>query len=287
LGRLAFWVQNMGKDSEIEWTNHTFNPWWGCEKVSPACSNCYAEAWAKRVGCNVWGKGAERRFFGEKHWNEPLVWNADAKRKKNRPRVFCASMADVFEARDDLNSVRTKLFNLIADTAQLDWLLLTKRPENIGKMVPWKVWPANVWLGTTVESQEWAEKRLPHLLTYPAAVRFLSCEPLLGPIDLAPWVGRSEFHPIDWVIAGGESGARSRPMELAWVRNLRDFCKGQKIAFHFKQWGHWIPESQIRANKSCRVPAAKTPKMIAMGKKEAGRVLDGKTYDGFPMGIRL
>ena len=171
----------MGRDSEIEWTHHTFNPWWGCTKVSPACENCYAEAWAKRVGSDVWGAKAERRFFGAKHWKEPELWNDAAERLGIRYRVFCASMADVFESRADLKPERAKLWEVITKTPALDWLLLTKRPQNIAKMVPWgKKWPDNVWIGTTVEDQKFAALRLPHLLALPAAVRFLSCEPLLG-----------------------------------------------------------------------------------------------------------
>jgi protein gp37 len=276
----------MGKDSEIEWTHHTFNPWWGCSKVSPACLHCYAEAWAKRVGSNVWGVKAERRFFGEKHWKEPILWNAEAKKKGTRYRVFCASMADVFESRSDLNAARSKLWKLIEKTPDLDWLLLTKRPENIGKAAPWRNdWPTNIWLGTTVETQEWAERRLPHLLSIPSAVRFLSCEPLLGPIDLSPWVGKQGLNSIDWVIAGGESGALSRPMQPIWVRSLRDFCAAHRVAFHFKQWGHWIPEDQLQAYKKVTPLPVETVRMVALGKKIAGRVLDGRTYDGFPMRV--
>ncbi len=272
----------MGKHSHIEWTHHTFNPWWGCAKVSPACQNCYAEAWAKRVGSQVWGKDAERRFFGDNHWREPEKWNADAVARGRRERVFCASMADVFEAKKGLYDQREKLWKLIERTPALDWLLLTKRPHNIARMVPWgEAWPSNVWIGTTVENQHWAEKRLPHLLALPAAVRFLSCEPLLGSIDLSQWVEDVKLHPIDWVIAGGESGAKSRPMLPEWARSLRDFCTTNSIAFHFKQWGHWIPEDQINV-RGAKKPKQTEPKLLAVGKKESGRVLDGKTHDGLP-----
>src|SRR5262249_16578930 len=161
----------------------TFNPWWGCIKVSAACDNCYAELWAKRMGHQLWGRDSSRRFFGETHWREPLVWNQEAQEAGRRERVFCASMADVFERRGELNNERLKLWTLIENTPNLDWLLLTKRPQNIHKIVPWgRDWPANVWVGTTVENQAEAEKRLPALLKTPAAVRFLSCEPLLGPL---------------------------------------------------------------------------------------------------------
>ncbi len=276
----------MGKDSEIEWTHHTFNPWWGCVKVSPACDNCYAEAWAKRVGSSVWGAKAERRLFTDKHWAEPLIWNREAKLSGKRTRVFCASMADVFESRADLNPHRKRLWDLITNTPALDWLLLTKRPQNIARMVPaeWHgAWPANVWLGTTVENMDSAEKRLPQLLKHAAAVRFLSCEPLLGPLDLSRWHRQNGLHGIDWVIAGGESGAKSRPMDAAWVRGLRDFCRKKKIAFHFKQWGHWIPEDQIIARPGAEIDQKDNiVPMIALGKKGAGRVLDGLTHDGLP-----
>ena len=175
----------MAKNSRIEWTTHTFNPWWGCVKVSPACKHCYAESWAKRVGQPVWGIRADRRFFGEAHWNEPLRWDREAAQSGERARVFCASMADVFEDRGDLDPWRDRLWALIEATPNLDWLLLTKRPQHIASMAPWDDrWPANVWLGTTVEDQDCADERLPLLAAVPAAVRFISAEPLLGPVDL-------------------------------------------------------------------------------------------------------
>ena len=195
----------MGKNSSIEWTDHTFNPWWGCEKVSPACTHCYAEAWARRVGADLWGSEAPRRFFSDDHWRQPIRWNLEAQAKKRRARVFCASMADVFEQRDDVECERRRLWGLIEETPWLNWLLLTKRAVSIERSVPWRsAWPDNVWIGTTVENQRQATKRVPALLSLNAKVRFLSCEPLLGPIDLSRYdvVGH-----LDWVIAGGESGA--------------------------------------------------------------------------------
>ena len=287
---IAAQLLNMAKNSDIEWTHHTFNPWWGCVKVSPACDHCYAEAWAKRTGSDVWGKDAPRRFFTEKHWAEPRQWNLDAKEKGIRYRVFCASMADVFEKKAGLDEWRKKLWDIIEQTPHLDWLLLTKRPQNVAKMVPWgHTWPANVWLGTTVENQKWAETRIPHLLKIPAAVRFLSCEPLLGSVDLSKWHS-SAAPTIDWVIAGGESGAAARPMHPQWVKNLRDFCSKNKIAFHFKQWGHWIPSAMLdslngvkKSRKEVVLSGNLAVEMVAVGKKDAGRLLDGKTYDQFPL----
>ena len=278
----------MGKNSHIEWTHHTFNPWWGCSKVSPACDNCYAEAWAKRVGSAVWGPKAPRRFFGDAHWKEPLRWQADAAATGERARVFCASMADVFEGRKDLDAARSSLWEIIAETPMLDWLLLTKRPQNVVKMTPWgKDWPDNVWLGTTVENQKFADIRIPHLIAAPAKVRFMSCEPLLSGLDLSKWVKPGKPSPIHWVIAGGESGAKSRAMHPAWPRALRDFCLKNSIAFHFKQWGHWVPAEMLREQESrsrlLQFEGGQTAPMVALGKKEAGRLLDGETHDGLPL----
>jgi protein gp37 len=276
----------MAQNSSIEWTDHTFNPWWGCSKVSPACDNCYAELWAKRMGHQVWGSAADRRFFSDAHWNEPLDWNEDARELQKRKRVFCASMADVFERRSELNSHRTRLWRLIEETPWLDWLLLTKRPQNISQMAPWgDDWPSNVWLGTTVESQLFAEKRLPFLLQNAAAIRFLSCEPLLGPLDLSPWFTKKGFYPIDWVIAGGESGPRSRPMHPDWVGKLLHQCQKAKVPFHFKQWGHWAPTNVNAQNVSAQtlsLAEERPVKMAPLGKKAAGRLLEGTTWNGLP-----
>jgi protein gp37 len=279
--------RHMGRNSSIEWTHHTFNPWWGCAKVSPACSHCYAEAWAKRVGQELWGRSSDRRLFGDVHWRAPVEWNAEAKKRRVRRRVFCASMADVFERRSELASEREKLWDLIEATPWLDWLLLTKRPQNIGNLSRWKnEWPSNVWLGTTVENQQYAEIRLPELLQYPTTRRFLSCEPLLGPVDLSPWIaGRNRGpHPIDWVIAGGESGPSARAMLPGWARRLRDQCRNANIPFHFKQWGHWAP---VRKNKQRTVEfwdEVDRGKVImeARGKKRAGRRLDGAFWNQIP-----
>src|SRR5579883_685663 len=277
----------MAKNSHIEWTHHTFNPWWGCTKVSPACNNCYAEQWATRMGHQIWGVGSPRRFFSDKHWKDPLVWNEEAASEGQRKRVFCASMADVFERRAELTESRSRLWALIGQTPWLDWLLLTKRPQNIGTMVPWQnQWPENVWLGTTVENQFWAEKRLPLLLQHGAKVRFLSCEPLLGPIDLTKWASRSKLYPINWVIAGGESGHHARPMHPDWVTSLRDQCKAARIFFHFKQWGHWVPIELAGNGVYAHLLNFKDGRPINMarlGKKEAGRILDGTTWDDVPI----
>jgi protein gp37 len=274
----------MAKNSHIEWTNHTFNPWWGCKKVSPACDNCYAETWAKRMGQQLWGASADRRFFSEAHWREPLKWNEEARVAKRRERVFCASMADVFERRAILNDERARLWEIIEATPHLDWLLLTKRPQHILYMVPWENnWPDNVWVGTSIENQRVAEQRLPNLLRVPARIRFLSCEPLLGTLDLGSWFRRDGFYPIDWVIAGGESGANSRPMHPDWASTLLRQCQRSKVAFHFKQWGHWAPANLLNLPAETVELANERPvEMVRAGKKLAGRILQGTTWDGLP-----
>jgi len=269
----------LAKNSRIEWTNHTFNPWWGCVKVSPACKHCYAESWAKRVGSKVWGVGSERRFFGDKHWAEPLRWNATAQAEGRRARVFCASMADVFEDRRDLDAWRERLWALIDATPWLDWLLLTKRIEHVERLCPWTdEWPSNVWMGTTVEDQRRADERLPVLAELPAAVRFISAEPLLGPLDLGRWAGS-----LDWVITGGESGPQARPSSPSWFTALLNQCMASDVAFHFKQWGDWAPGQGINLAKARAEQADDGTTMLRVGKKVAGRMLNGSVWDGLPI----
>jgi protein gp37 len=282
----------MGKDSKIEWTHHTFNPWWGCIKVSPACKHCYAETWARRVGmAELWGARGERRFFSDAHWKQPERWNREAVRDGVRRRVFCASMADVFENRRDLDRARARLWQIIEATPALDWLLLTKRPQHIGRLAPWgDRWPANVWLGTTCETQRWARERVPLLLGHAAAVHFVSCEPLLGPIDLSPWLTARPDHgherALKWVIAGGESGsAKARPMNPVWATDLRDQCAAAGTAFHFKQWGHWGPaRNRDAAVKTVTFTGRDGRELVLakLGKHVTGRELEGETWDRFP-----
>jgi protein gp37 len=270
----------MAENSSIEWTTHTFNPWWGCVKVSPACKYCYAELAAKRYGHQVWGINADRRTLSDKAWALPKKWNAAAAAAGERARVFCASMADVYEDRRDLDLHRQRLWKLIEATPHLDWLLLTKRPEHIASLTPWGAeWPGNVWIGTTVENQKIAEERLPYLAALPAAVRFISAEPLLGPLDVTPWADH-----LDWVITGGESGGKSRPSSPSWFVDLKDQCASAGVAFHFKQWGNWVPQEQTTVTgRRSKVTAADGTTMLRMSKKLAGRELDGATWDGLPV----
>lgn len=230
-----------------------FNPWWGCVKVSPACDHCYAATLANRYGYDVWGKDSPRRWFGDKHWREPLKWNAQAEKAGIRRRVFCASMADVFELGiSDLDGQRANLWALIDSTPMLDWLLLTKRPGNIARMVPseWLMSARrNVWYGTTVESPDYLW-RVYQLQMVPAVVRFISYEPALADVS---W----PLDGIHWLIAGGESGAGFRAPMIEWFQSARDQCAGSGVAFHLKQWGGLHPKAQ-------------------------GRLLDGREWNEFP-----
>ena len=239
------------------------------------------------MGHQLWGTDAPRRFFSDAHWREPLIWNEEAGLAGRRERVFCASMADVFERRADLNAERARLWQLIEATPNLDWLLLTKRPQNIERLVPWRNdWPTNVWLGTSVENQTLAEKRLPFLLRNAAAVRFLSCEPLLGQLNLRPWFRKRGLHPIDWIIAGGESGGSSRPMHPDWATSLLRQCQRFDVPFHFKQWGHWVPAeltNELAKPKLLELNKERPVEMVRLSKKLAGRILEGTTWDGVPL----
>lgn len=234
----------MGAETAIEWCHHTFNPWWGCTRVSPGCERCYAEAFAKRTGHKVWGPTAGRREFGPKRWDEVLKWHERAAKAGERRRVFCASMADVFEDHPVAAQYRPLLWDLINVTPFLDWLLLTKRPQNMVAMAPepWRDgWPRNVWAGTTVEDQKRANERIPHLAQVPAVVRFLSCEPLLEPVDLMK-SRDEEGEPIlpaaiHWVIVGGESGPGARPFDPEWARDIIGQCRAGGAAMFVKQMG--------------------------------------------------
>lgn len=370
----------MGDKTNIEWCDATFNPWIGCTKIGPGCDNCYAEALMDHRFQRVkWGPGNPRVRTSAAIWKAPIGWNirADVFRecgycgwrgdlatdrddpmafacqacgvtdwKPARRRVFCASLADVFDNEAD-PQWRAELFRLIRDTPNLDWLMLTKRIGNAGQMIkqalvdghlltsrePLWPWP-NFWLGITVVNQEEAARDIPKLLATPARTRFLSIEPMLGAIDLTldsivctdcpwcldgspdpdtgavencrrcEWTGKSDEWGIDWVVVGGESGPGARQMHPDWVRSIRDQCATAGVGFLFKQWGEWRPpiddETYSTAmGRGQSVPAfivshdgtvhcfhnedidRGTP-MLLVGKKHAGRLLDGVQHDGYP-----
>ena len=260
----------MSTNSSIEWTDHTFNPWWGCSAVSPGCAHCYAKNLATRFRYDVWGRGAGRRTFGDAHWRVPISWNRQAQRLGIRKRVFCASMADVFDP-DGPRDQSDRLWALIDDTRWLDWQLLTKRPHLVHEMIP-KAWagrlPNHVWIGTSIEDAG-RLARLDVLRMIRASVRFISLEPLLE--DL----GRLDLTGIHWVIGGGESGHRARPMHPAWVRSIRDQCARDRVAFFFKQWG------TDQNNPDPHDPTARS----RGGHSKGGCLLDGQTHQNFPMNL--
>ncbi|HKY40735.1 MAG TPA: DUF5131 family protein [Polyangiaceae bacterium] len=234
----------MGKETKIGWTHHTFNPWWGCTHDGPECDSCYAEAWAKRTGHAVWGHDAPRRFFGNFHWKEPLLWDKAAEKAGERRRVFCASMGDVGERLatpegERMDAARRELVTLIGRTPWLDWLLLTKRPQNLPTLFPefgFDGWPRNVWLGTTCGDEAGLQKRAKYLVKMSAPVLFVSYEPALGPANLAPWLDQG----ISWAIVGGESHqarAKARPFQLDWARSTVEQCRAAGAAPFVKQLG--------------------------------------------------
>jgi protein gp37 len=236
----------MGKATEISWTDHTFNPHWGCVKVSPGCENCYALTLAKMWGHDIWGpaKTTPRRLFGDKHWQEPLRWNAEAEAAGERHRVFCASMADVFEDHPMLPPVRERLWGLIAATPNLDWLLLTKRPENIAAMMPDRFWP-NVWLGTSAENQGYYNTRVPLLIQHSrrAAALFVSIEPMLGPIDVGAgfdlWCGNC--HPgngadVPAFCTEAYTKGRFDPVKMRFDHSLPDHSACREPIVDYVDW---------------------------------------------------
>ena len=355
----------MANTTKIEWCDSTFNPWAGCTRISPACDHCYAavSTAVKNMGA-VWGAGNPRKRTSENYWKQPLRWNrADfnecgdcgwrgeidtleddtcpncgkhERLEAARRRVFCASLADVFDNEVD-PQWRADLFHLIQNTPNLDWLLLTKRIGNAEKMIAeamreqdighapaFTTWPwPNVWLGATIANQAEADRDIPKLLATPAEVRFLSMEPLLGLVDLTRicdrsgtrglWINCIEArednpaHPdlvahlgqdypysrIDWVIAGGESGHSARPMHPDWVRSLRDQCAEAGVPFLFKQWGEWRPAladeeqrhtfpTDKRVDIGCGRSLPFVVAVARVGKKAAGRLLDGFEHNGVP-----
>lgn len=282
------------ENTGIEWATHTFNGWEGCTKVSAGCKNCYAETrnarWNGGTAPN-WGKGAPRRRTSVANWRKPVQWNKAAEAERQRidrhnlgadigqsipippkPRVFCASLADWLDDEVPIEWLKDLLV-LIFKTPHLEWMLLSKRPENfvprlhkvileckfsgeeltahstICKWAGEDIAPGNVWIGTSAEDQENWDRRIPHLMEIPAKIRFVSAEPLLGPITMG-------LVQPDWLIVGGESGPGARPMEKQWVRNLEEES-GMSCFFFFKQWG-------------------------GTNKKATGRELDGKTFDEVP-----
>lgn len=298
----------MGDKTNIAWCDKTFNPWVGCTKVSLACDNCYAEKWAKRSGSVTWG--GDRRRTSKANWKQPLRWDKEAKEKGIRYKVFCASLADVFDNQVP-DRWRMDLFELIANTTHIDWLILTKRIGNVQKMstydgIMFDVIMDKVWLGITVCNQSEVIRDVPKLLEIPSKHKFLSIEPMLGPIELERHLGTYFNHytnafqqrkteeccnGIDWVIVGGETGINARPMFPAWVEWIKNQCLMTKTAFFFKQWGEYLSPSQDLNNsinpkihEEEAIDSLRLGKVVTyrVGKKKAGHLLDGQEYYQFP-----
>lgn len=306
----------MAEQTKIEWTGTwydndvmwkdgptrfipgaTFNLVIGCQKVSPACKFCYAEIFDKRYKKGEhWGPGTERITMSQKYWNEPLKWNAECLHYGVRRKVFCSSLADWAEDHPTVQAQRKRLFELIKATPQLIWLLLTKRmDEDIMSKLPDDWGPdgyENVWLGTTIEDQEWLNKRIPHLLNTPARVHFVSAEPLLGYADFTKvnvnginLNSLSEFsqfkYHIDQIIVGGESGRDKgiRPMHPNWVKHILLQCKMTDTNFFFKQWGEYTPYNiwealNLKVATEMSDGFGDTCTFYRVGKKHSGRVLE-------------
>ncbi|UVC14749.1 phage Gp37/Gp68 family protein [Mesorhizobium onobrychidis] len=308
----------MGEITAISWCDHTFNPWIGCTKVSPACDGCYAEAMMdKRYGRVQWGAPGQgngtRVRTSAGNWQQPIRWNKKAAADGTRPFVFCSSLADVFDNQVP-TAWRTDLFELIRATRSLVWLLLTKRPQNIVRMygsafdLPW---PRNAAIGTTVEDQKRFDINVPALrdagLELHPAFAFLSCEPLLGPIG-------GDIDGIDWVITGGETdqgGHKARPTHPDWFRDIRDQCAAAGVAYHHKQNGEWAPGEcadhrptrteevaeyyddswgqpahwdygRVTPRRSEEMHRADEPDVYRLGKSRSGRLLDGVEHNARP-----
>ena len=334
----------MSDNTKIEWADATANFWIGCTKVSPACDNCYAErGWDHRKHRVTWGPHGDRSHVKA----GPLVCRkvqrgaaAFIAEHGRKPRIFVNSLSDFADNHKSiLPEWREAVWLAARECPDVIFMVLTKRPQNLVRYLPadWGIGYPNVWIGTTVENQIEADRRIPDLLATPAAVRFLSCEPQLGPVDLNGWlcedwermasiytdgegVRRSDISGnacpgIDWVICGGESGANARPMHPDWARSLRDQCAGVGVAFHFKQWGEWAEIGhdeegpkviEVRTQRGRDMHSARATGQIGfiskqgqffateddirararlmhrIGKKAAGRMLDGVTHDGLP-----
>jgi len=303
------WASTVNEDGTTS-PGYTFNPWVGCQAKSEGCAHCYAKrdfgrkpAWA-----NCWGPPGktERKRTSEANWRKPLAWDRKANEQATIAAVFCGSLCDVFEDAPGLDEIRRDLWYLIANTTNLKWLLLTKRPENVQRFAPAN-WPQNAALGVTAENQAWADSRIDVALSAKAMLGipmlFVSAEPLLGEIDFSPWTWEKMYPStmgftahtigsfIDWIIVGGESGPQARSMHPQWARKVRDYCQMTKTPFFFKQWGEWIKQRSVpdRWTRVCfmdDVGVMHKPtnglEFWWVGRKVAGRLLDGREWNELP-----
>ena len=282
--------------TKIEWTNETWNPIVGCSKVSEGCRNCYAERMAKRL--KAIGKPQYQNVVDEKGWTGKTVMPPSIKNPMHtmkKPRmIFVCSMSDLFHETVEESWIDAVMMT-IGIAKQHTYQILTKRPVRMFQYFSSRTVPDNVWLGVTAENQAAADERIPHLLTIPAKVRFVSVEPMLGPVDVWQWLGGDRDikgdhhynHGLDWIIVGGESGPNARPMHPDWARGLRDQCQAAGVSYFFKQWGEWLPSRYPWYSDDGIDPKGghtfdDGTQMVRVGKKAAGHLLDGVEWRQMP-----
>jgi len=295
----------VAENSKITWTDHTWNWSHGCpgcpDSLELGCKNCYMRIWAKRAGIK---NSYEVTKSSKDTFNMPLK----SRRKVPGDMIFTLSLGDFFHPLND--PYRPEVWDIMRRTPDYTYQVLTKFPENIVDRLPadWSNGWSNVWLGVTAENQEMANKRIPILLSIPAAIRFVSIEPMLGPVDLTfnlqfehpdnEGYGVEIIKGLDWVIVGGESGSHARPMHPDWIRQIRDQCQASGTPFFFKQWGAWITsydsgfrsEEKSQYNRTIGECWVKNDYrfndgqvMVRVGAKTAGDILDNKQYHEFPI----
>jgi protein gp37 len=283
----------MAEITKIEWVDHTFNPWIGCTRISPACDNCYAAAMSHRRGWARFEARAPRKRTSEAYWKQLRRWNRKAQDAGVRRKVFGPSLADPFDAEVS-DAWRDDYVAEIAACDRLDFILLTKRPQVARKYFDRRPVPDNLWPGVTAENQKMLELRAPAILSIAARGHVLSAEPLLEPLDLGAVAAGNDCsgsRRFTWVIAGGESGPKARPSHPDWFRSLRDQCADAGIPFFLKQWGEWRPASGESSGVSAKRvhvwphmwPMPSPQVMEKVGKKAAGASLDGRVHRAVPL----
>lgn len=283
----------MSKNSLVKLAHHAFNPWWGYKKF-PLTWKLDGLHWieSQTDPAGYWESHAQSRFLSDEHWNTPLPWNSTAEHRNQRERVLCAPTPDLFQDHDDLPGWRSRLLNLIEATPNLDWLLLTRHAYAIKRHLPQGyTLPRNAWLGVHVPDQHRADRYIPYLQAVPTdGVRFLYCEPLRQPIDIRRYLEpRRGIGRIDWVVCGGQSTNGAEPMHPGWVEYLQWQCEQAGVPFYFKQWGNWAPVEVVGIEAAGNRHVIEMTRcdgrpedMVRVGKRVAGRVLFGQTWEQFP-----
>lgn len=277
--------------TKIEWADMTINPVVGCSKCSPGCDNCYAERFATRLAKNP-ATAQKYAVVIDEHGKWTGNFNVDltpfASLPKKSKRIFIGSMCDIFHENASYNWFLW-IVHRMSQYPQHTFILLTKRPQRMNKFISLTretdtdcgLWPLpNLWIGVTVCNQAEADEKIPVLRVIPAAKRLVSVEPMIGPVEIGKYLYDTQY--IDWVICGGETGPGARPMHPDWVRSLRDQCQQARVPFFFKSWGEWSADyTYDDAIRTLGAYVADTP-FARIGKKRAGRLLDGVEHNEFP-----